>query len=93
MAIYLEKYPEKYKANYSSQRIPFKKGNERHHWSYNEQHWKDIIELSKLDHNKAHRYMVYDQERFMYRRSTDNVLLDTKEVHQGWINHILENFI
>jgi len=86
-------YPEKYKAKNASQRIVCADGNQRHHWSYGEEHWKDIIELSVLNHNKAHRYMVYDQERFMYRRSTDNVLLDTKEVHQGWINHILENFI
>jgi hypothetical protein len=77
-----EKYPEKYAASNASQRIPkVEKSNQLHHWSYNEEHYKDVIELSISEHNKLHRYIVYDQERKMYRRSDNNVLLDTKESH------------
>ena len=73
-------YPEKYKAHSSSQRLPCEKGNQLHHWSYNEEHWKDCIELNVADHALLHRYIKYDQERYMYR-NLDGVLLDTKQIH------------
>jgi hypothetical protein len=58
---------------------------EKHHWSYNEEHASDIIWLTKKHHNKAHRFIVYDQERKMYRRYDNNILLDTKETHEKFI--------
>lgn len=82
-------YPEKYKAKNYSQRIPVKSGNHRHHWSYNEEHYKDIIELSVAEHAKAHRYIKYDQERMMYR-TLEGVLLDTKEAHISYISSFKE---
>lgn len=80
MKLHKNKFPEKHFATSSSQHIKIKKGNHRHHWSYNQEHWKDIIELTILEHNKLHRYMIYDQERMMYR-NTEGILLDTKEKH------------
>lgn len=77
---YRKNYPEKYKARNSSQRISCPKGFHRHHWSYNEEHHKDVIELSILDHALLHRNMIYDQERMMYR-NINGILLDTKESH------------
>jgi hypothetical protein len=89
MAKYNKKYPEKKQArNVMSHMKPQAEGNELHHWSYNEPHFKDVIELSVLDHNKAHRYMVYDPERKMYRRADNNILLDTKESHVEFINSL-----
>jgi len=89
MAKYKAKYPEKIKAKAAMGNIkPKIKGNELHHWSYNEEHFKDVIELSVADHNKAHRHMVYDAERKMYRRADNNVLLDTKESHIDYINSL-----
>lgn len=86
---YKAKFPEKRKAHLAAQRLtPITPGNELHHWSYNEEHYKDVIELSVLEHNKAHRYIVYDQERMMYRRSDNNELLDTKESHTAYINSL-----
>ena len=86
--IYNHKYPEKLKAKRKSQSMgkhrPFE-GAEKHHWSYNEIHHKDIIWLSSKDHKKAHRFIIYDQERMMYRRTDNNILLDTKEYHEGYI--------
>lgn len=80
---YKNKYPEKYKAKiFVGKKIsPIIKGNNLHHWSYNEEHLLDVIELTVLEHNKLHRYIIYDQERMMYRRSDNNELLDTKERH------------
>jgi hypothetical protein len=86
-------FPEKKKARNASQYIKTTiDGHVRHHWSYNEPHWKDIIELSAVDHSFLHRHIIYDQERMMYRRSTDSVLLDTKESHIQWWLFINDNF-
>lgn len=84
---YRSLYPEKYKAKSASKRVKRPKNTERHHWSYNEEHWKDLIFLSNKDHNFLHRHMTYDQERFMYRVALptqsfqENELLDSKYRH------------
>lgn len=91
MAKYRDLYPEKHLANKKSRRIPILI-EERHHWSYNEEHWKDVIHLSKKDHMKAHRFLVYDQERFMYRRFDTNELLDTKVKHEAFIRHCVDTY-
>lgn len=85
---YKNKYPEKVLAK-DSIGTKRKKGFHYHHWSYNKEHWKDIIELTHHDHFKAHRFLIYDQERMMYRRSDTNELLDTKEKHNDFITHCI----
>jgi hypothetical protein len=88
---YWAKYPEKYKAGIAAQRIyPEVKGNHMHHWSYNQEHWKDVIELSVEDHNKLHRYIIYDQERMMYR-TTKGVLLDSRSSHISYMEFVIAN--
>lgn len=59
-----------------------------HHWSYNQEDWLDIIELSIKDHYFIHRFIVYDQERMMYR-TLDGMLLDTKENHVKYFEECL----
>jgi len=79
MEKYNNKYPEKVKArNYCSHLKSKIEGNHLHHWSYNDEHFKDVIELSVEDHNIVHRHTIYDQERKMYR-TKELVLLDTRE--------------
>lgn len=85
------KYPEKVKAGSILGRKNKKEGFERHNWSYNEEHYCDIIHLTKKEHNKAHRFIIYDQERFMYRRYDTNELLDTKDKHEKFIRWCIEN--
>ncbi|MCE5329374.1 hypothetical protein LLG07_03445 [bacterium] len=85
---YIEKYPEKQIAKNHSAHIKPPEGFEKHHWSYNKEHYKDVLFLTNKDHNTAHRYMVYDQERMMYR-TLSNELLDTKESHLIYINNFL----
>lgn len=85
--LYKNKYPEKYLAKNKSQRLPCKKGNQLHHWSYNEEHYKDVIELSVSDHALLHRNMIYYQERMMYR-NINGILLDTKESHIELLNKL-----
>lgn len=79
-------YPEKRQAHIKSQRLkkPFKDAH-GHHWSYNDYDAKDVIWLNKKDHYKAHRFIIYDQERKMYRTYDMNELLDTKEKHEKFI--------
>lgn len=87
---YKSKYPEKAKARSHSAKIKSTKGH-NHHWSYNEEHWMSLIDISGKDHAKAHRFIVYDPERMMYRRSDNNVLLDTKEAHEEYIYWCINN--
>ena len=89
MERYKNKYPEKIAAhsNVSSLK-PSVEGNHLHHWSYNKEHWKDMIELTEAEHNKLHRFTAYDQERMMYRRIDTMELLDTKEKHIAYYESI-----
>ena len=81
------KFPEKKKASISSRGIELiNKENHRHHWSYNEEHYKDVIELSVKDHNLIHRFLKYDKESFYYM-TLDGILLDTKEKHLEYIKN------
>ena len=84
---YKEKYPEKVKARNSSSHLKAKKlGNHLHHWSYNEEHFKDVIEITEKKHYLIHRFMVYEQDKKMYRATHDEKqLLDTKEKHIAYI--------
>jgi len=50
MKRYKDKYPEKQNARLLSQHITTKDGYNNHHWSYNREHAKDIIELQISDH-------------------------------------------
>lgn len=86
---YKKKYPEKVKAkNYSQHISKQDPANNLHHWSYNEVHFKDVIELSIQDHNKLHRFIDYDQEFKMYRDKDGN-LLETKEMHIEYMDEVL----
>ncbi len=40
---YNSKYPEKRKAKHAASKIPCPDNYNRHHWSYNAQHWTDVI--------------------------------------------------
>ena len=91
---YKNKYPEKYKARNASQRLKKQKGYALHHWSYNENHWKDVIELSIKDHYLLHRYIIYVQEIKLYKNKLNGNILKTKESHlellekiKLWENH------
>lgn len=87
---YKEKFPEKAKCiNTLGQKIKAKKGYNLHHWSYKIEHALDVIELTIAEHNLIHRFMMYDQERFQYRRIDTMELLDTRELHLKYIEHIL----
>lgn len=83
-----EKYPEKRMARSAlGKKSKSAPGFNLHHWSYNKEHFLDAIELSIKDHATAHRFLIYDQERMMYR-GIDGVLLDTKESHLEYINKL-----
>ncbi len=87
---YRSKYPEKYAAHTATNRIE-RNGLDFHHWSYNKIHHLDTIDMNRRQHSIAHRFLIYDQERMMYRRTDNNELLDTKEKHLEWITWCIEN--
>lgn len=78
------RYHYKRKAVSAAQNMKTPDGHEKHHWSYLEDHWLDVIFLTKADHSLAHRHMVFDEERRQYR-TRDGVLLDTKQAHIDYI--------
>lgn len=90
-------YPEKYKAGVASQRIPCPTGSQRHHWSYNEDHFKDVIILDIKTHNFLHRFIEYNQKEKMYKTSIKignfirGELLNTKEKHLEFLETIKAN--
>ena len=75
-----QRYPEKAKARFAAQYLPQQEGFVKHHWSYNKEHYRDIIYLTQAQHQKIHKYMIYDQEQMMYR-DLNGVLLNSKEAH------------
>lgn len=87
-AAWVNRFPEKRKAQVRSGSLAKKKpfeGAEIHHWSYKQEFWKDVIWLTKKDHNKGHRFLIYDSEQMMYRRTDNLELLDTKNKHEEYI--------
>lgn len=87
---YKQKYPEKQKARNAMNKMSMTKikGTHLHHWSYNQEHYTDVIQLTVEQHNLAHRFMIYDQERMKYRRIDTMELLDTKEQHEQYIKNL-----
>jgi hypothetical protein len=86
---YQAKYPEKMLASKACNQIKNPNGH-IHHWSYREEHYRDVIPLTVKQHNTAHRYLIYDQERMMYR-NLEGVLLDTRERHEAYIWKMIDN--
>lgn len=83
-----DKYPEKYLARILSKNFHSKiKGFEMHHWNYNREFATDLIELSKKDHYKAHRFLIYHQDLKIYK-TIDNVMLTTKDEHIQYLKQI-----
>ena len=55
----------------------------------NLKHAKDVIELSRKEHNTFHRFLEYDQKTFMYK-TLKGELLETKEKHLKYMIKVLE---
>jgi len=98
MSNYMDKYPEKRLATNAAQHIVFEKGFHGHHWSYLREYWRDLIKINQKDHLLIHCYMVYDQERMMYRVSCKlddfefGELLDTREKHEQFIESCITKY-
>lgn len=88
---YRSNYPEKILAKNKSQRI-IREKDEYHHWSYLEKDYCNGIHLTIEEHYKIHRYTIYDQERKLYRRVDNNLLLDTKEQYIQYMNYVFNTF-
>lgn len=89
---YNQKFPEKALATKYTEIFLIKNdGKHLHHWSYNQEHWLDIIELEMKWHYFIHRYIIYDQERMMYR-NLEGVLLDTKQKHLDYYEYCKEKY-
>lgn len=85
MNTYRKKFPEKFMAaKYTEIYLTKIPGFNLHHWSYNQEDWLDVIQLTIKEHNFIHKHIVYDQELMMYRNK-DGELLNNKEKHLKFI--------
>ena len=80
--------PEQKRAYSLCQHVPCPEGYQRHHWSYREEHATDLLLLSKGDHYTLHRYLRYSRPDLCFR-TTDGVLLDTREKHEAYTATVL----
>jgi hypothetical protein len=62
---------------------------ERHHWSYDEAHWADVILLTVGEHRAIHHQMTYDATTRCFRTPRGH-LLDTRARHLRWIRNVLK---
>lgn len=90
IATWRNKFPEKYSAIAAARKLPRQPGEQLHHWSYQKRHWKDVIPLQIKLHNLVHKFIIYDAERMMYRIASSGELLDSRESHQEFINHLTQ---
>lgn len=84
----LQKYkasnPEKIKASNASENLHCPENHHKHHWSYNEAHWLDVIIIPTELHYRLHRNLVYSPADKMY--STKNgELLNSREKHVAFM--------
>jgi hypothetical protein len=73
--------PIKSKAHSSAQHLPCA-SEERHHWSYKKEHWKDVIPLTRSQHKRLHAAMRYDENELQYRDAEGN-LLNSRVKHEA----------
>lgn len=59
-------------------------GTELHHWSYKDEHLRDVFLVNIEQHNSAHTFITMDLEHRQYRDDKGN-LLDTKQKHYAYL--------
>lgn len=71
--------------------LKIQKGLEVHHWSYNTEKLKDVFILKRREHKKAHKYLVLDIEKRIFK-TKDGDYLNTKEKHEKYLVSVGINF-
>jgi glucan-binding YG repeat protein len=82
------KYPEKRKAKIAVNLMKVEHGYHKHHWSYNKDHYKDVIILTNKQHLSLHKFLKYCSESFYYK-TLDGKLLDSRQTHLNYIHELL----
>lgn len=70
-----------------NRKFKLEKGLELHHWNYNYEFLEDILILTRKQHKKAHKYLVLDKVKMIFK-TIDGVYLDSKVKH---IQYLLDN--
>lgn len=63
-----------------------KKGFELHHWNYNDDFLKDVILMETKQHRQAHRFLILDIEKKIFK-TNDGVFLMTKKAHEIYLKN------
>jgi hypothetical protein len=83
-----KKFPEKAYCRDMTKRVLVFSTQDKHHWSYERCHAKDIIPIKKSDHVVLHNNLEYDQDMYKYRIKETGYLLDTKDKHVAFIKQL-----
>ena len=70
-----------------SRELGLEKGFHAHHWSYNDEHLKDVLILDSRSHYTLHRFIRLDESKLMFR-TLNGTLLDTREKHEDFYNKV-----
>jgi hypothetical protein len=82
------KYPEKRKAKIAVNHLKVDKGYHKHHWSYNKEHYSDIILLTDKQHKSLHKYIKYCADTYYYK-TLDGLILDSRSKHMKYIQNLI----
>lgn len=85
---YYEKYPERKSAQHVISNLRTPSGFNWHHWSYNDEHLKDVILILRERHYDIHRFLDYDRVAKIFR-TKDGGLLDSRDKHEKYLESIL----
>jgi hypothetical protein len=88
---YSKKYPEKIRAQKQSKHIKAKNGYEKHHYSYRPEHVLDVIFLTRKDHCRLHRELIYDRNSMMYITKS-GYLINSKKKCLTLLKSIISGF-
>ena len=69
--------------------LKIEKGYEAHHWSYNDEHFMDVIILPIKIHRRLHTLIELDMDKKKYRIKDTEELLNTREQHEEFIKNKL----
>ena len=80
--------PEVHRARRAVRQLGRSKEFHWHHWSYREEDKLDVIQMMPKEHRRAHRYLIFDPEHLMYRRTDNLELLDTRTRHEAYLKKL-----
>ena len=89
LSSWAKRNPEKVKAKRATNTLAHSApGLHWHHFSYSKCHFREVMELSPIDHVLIHKNVFYDKDLLLYRKKSDNQVLYTMQSHADLLAHL-----